>query len=69
MLRIRDGPGGSPWQSSTVRRTRPTASTARRAVLCEGWQPVRGETAATGRWLDAQRNSQAPQSGDTPAVA
>ena len=26
----------------------------------------RGETTATGRWLDAQRDSLAPRSGDAP---
>ena len=31
----------------------------------QGWKPVRGETPAP-RWLDAQRDSPAPRSGETP---
>jgi hypothetical protein len=32
----------------------------------EGWQPDRGETPGFCQRLDAQRNSPAPRSGDTP---
>ena len=34
--------------------------------LREGWKPVRVETMARGRQLDAQRDSPTPRSGDTP---
>jgi hypothetical protein len=33
--------------------------------LRQGWKPVRGETPVP-RWLDAQRDSPAPRSGETP---
>ena len=35
-------------------------------VLREGWPPVRGETLGLCQRLDAERNSPAPRSGDTP---
>jgi len=44
---------------------RATAGSAGLAVLRQGWKPVRGETPVP-RWLDAQRNSPAPRSGETP---
>lgn len=41
------------------------AGTAGLTVLRQGWKPVRGETPVP-RWLDAQRDSPAPRSGETP---
>jgi len=43
------------------------AGSAGLTVLRQGWKPVRGETPVP-RWLDAQRDSPAPRSGDTPPV-
>ena len=58
-----------PGPRSPVREGRriEIAGAAGLAELREGWQPGRGETPADGRWLDAERNSPAPRSGDTPA--
>jgi hypothetical protein len=44
---------------------RASAGIAGLTVLREGWQPVRGETPVP-LWLDAQRDSPAPRSGETP---
>lgn len=44
---------------------RASAGSAGLTVLRQGWKPVRGETPVT-RWLDAQRDSPAPRSGETP---
>jgi len=44
---------------------RASAGNAGLTVLRQGWKPVRGETPAP-RWLDAQRYSPAPRSGETP---
>ena len=41
------------------------AGSAGLIVLRQGWKPVRGETPVP-RWLDAQRDSPAPRSGETP---
>jgi len=45
---------------------RASAGTAGLTVLREGWQTVRGETLSVWQRLDAQRNSPASRSGDTP---
>jgi len=45
---------------------RVSAGPAGLAVLHEGWQPVRVETLGRLQRLDAQRNSPAPNRGDTP---
>ena len=42
-----------------------TAGSAGLTVLRQGWKPVRGETPVPRR-LDAQRDSPAPRSGETP---
>lgn len=44
---------------------RASAGNAGLTVLRQGWKPVRGETPVP-RWLDAQRDSPAPRSGETP---
>lgn len=44
---------------------RVSAGRAGLTELRQGWKPVRGETPVP-RWLDAQRNSPAPRSGETP---
>ena len=44
---------------------RVSAGSAGLTVLRQGWKPVRGETPVP-RWLDAQRDSPAPRSGETP---
>jgi hypothetical protein len=44
---------------------RASAGSAGLTVLGQGWKPVRGETPVP-RWLDAQRDSPAPRSGETP---
>lgn len=44
---------------------RVSAGSAGLAVLRQGWKPVRGETPVL-RWLDAQCDSPAPHSGETP---
>jgi hypothetical protein len=43
---------------------RASAGCAGLIVLRQGWKPVRGETPVP-RWLDAQRDSPAPRSGET----
>ncbi len=43
---------------------RVSAGSAGLTVLRQGWKPVRGETPVP-RWLDAQRDSPAPRSGET----
>jgi hypothetical protein len=44
---------------------RVSAGSAGLTVLRQGWKPVRVETPVP-RWLDAQRDSPAPRSGETP---
>lgn len=44
---------------------RVSAGSAGLTVLRQGWKPVRGETPVP-RWLDAQRDSPAPRSGEAP---
>jgi len=44
---------------------RVSAGTAGLTILRQGWKPVRGETPVP-RWLDAQRDSPAPRSGEAP---
>jgi hypothetical protein len=44
---------------------RGSAGTAGLTVLRQGWKPVRGEMPVP-RWLDAQHDSPAPRSGETP---
>ena len=44
---------------------RVSAGPAGLTVLRQGWKPVRGETPVP-RWLDAQRDSPTPRSGETP---
>lgn len=44
---------------------RVSAGDAGLTELRQGWKSVRGETPVP-RWLDAQRDSPAPRSGETP---